>query len=394
MDTVVAHATRRAHAQRHLVGLLIAGAAALALAACNESNTYVPPPPPKVVIAQPVKQSVTRYLEVTGNTAAINEVDLEARVQGWLEEINYKDGTLVKKDTLLFAIEPDTYKAQLDQAKASLASAQAQQLNSQVEYTRQSTLGKSEFSSQAHVDDAKAKLDVANADVATAEANVEIATINVGYTQVTAPFDGIVTRHLVDVGALVGYDGPTKLATIVQMDPMQVYFNVSETVVLRIKEGLAKEGRTVRDIRDVPVEIGLQTEEGFPHKGHLDYIAPDVDPSTGTLEARAVFDNKDLALLPGLFVRVRIPLQTLDDSLLVPDIALGTNQLGKYLLVVGKDDIVAQKSVAVGELYGDLRVIESGLEAEDWVITDGVQRSIPGNAVAPEKTTLTVASGS
>ena len=243
-------------------------------------------------------------------------------------------------------------------------------------------------------DDAKAKMDSASADVANAEANVQIATINLGYTQVSAPFDGIVTRHLADVGALVGYDGPTKLATIVQMDPIYVYFTVSETAVLRIKEGLAKLGRTLRDIHEVPVEIGLQTEEGYPHKGHLDYVAPQVDPSTGTLEARAVLDNKDLSLLPGLFVRVRIPLQKLDDSLLVPDVALGTNQLGKYLLVLGKDDIVEQKPVTIGQLHGDLRVVESGLDSEDWVITDGAQRAVPGNAVDPEKTALVAAGGS
>ena len=138
-----------------------------------------------------------------------------------------------------------------------------------------------------------------------------------------APFDGIVTRHLVSIGQLVGYAGPTKLATIVQIDPIYVYFNVSETVVLRIKEQLAREGKTVREIHDVAVEIGLQTEEGYPHKGKVDYIAPQVDPSTGTLEVRAVFENKDLALLPGLFVRVRVPVQKLDKGLLVDDAAIG-----------------------------------------------------------------------
>ena len=135
----------------------------------------------------------------------------------------------------------------------------------------------------------------------------------------SAPFDGIVTRHLVDVGALVGYSGPTKLATIIQVDPIYVYFNASETVVLRIKEALAKQGKTFKDVQAIPVEVGLQTEDGYPHKGHIDYIAPNVDPSTGTLQVRAVFDNKDVALLPGLFVRVRVPVQKFDNSLLVAD---------------------------------------------------------------------------
>src|SRR5262249_4438186 len=153
-------------------------------------------------------------------------------------------------------------------------------VNAQAEYTRQSTLGRDQFASQAHVDDAKTKLDQATAAVENAKANVELATINLGYTEVAAPFDGIVTRHLADVGALVGYPGPTKLASIVQVDPIYVYFNVAETTVLHIKEQLAKRGLTRSDIQKVPVEIGLQTEDGYPHKGHLDYVAPQVDTET------------------------------------------------------------------------------------------------------------------
>jgi multidrug efflux system membrane fusion protein len=243
------------------------------------------------------------------------------------------------------------------------------------------------------VDDAKSKLDQATAAVDNAKANVELATINLGYTDVTAPFDGIVTRHLVDVGALVGYPGPTKLASIIQMDPIYVYFNVAETTVLRIKEGAAKQGRTRADIQEVPVEIGLQTEDGFPHKGHLDYIAPQVDANTGTLEVRGVFDNKDLKLLPGLFVRVRVPVQRLEKALVVADTALGTSQLGEYLLVVSKDNVVEQRPVKVGARDGQLRVIESGLAPDDWVVTSGVQRAIPGNKVEPDKQQMTVPGG-
>jgi multidrug efflux system membrane fusion protein len=187
----------------------------------------------------------------------------------------------------------------------------------------------------------------------------------------------------------VGYGGPTKLASIVQVDPIRAYFNVSETLVLRVKEALARQGKTVRDIHDVLVEIGLQTEEGYPHKGRLDYIAPQVDPATGTLEARAVFENKDMALLPGLFVRVRIPLQRIDNALLVADTAIGTSQLGDYLLVLGKDNTVEQRQVKTGPLDGQLRIIESGLQPDDWVVTDGINRAVPGSKVEPDRQQMT-----
>jgi membrane fusion protein, multidrug efflux system len=375
------------------VTFLFTGAAMLALTACGDKNAYVAPPPPKVVAAQPLQQPVTRYIELTGNTQSISTVDLEARVQGFLEQINYVDGALVKKDSVLFVIQRNTYEAQLAQAKATLAGNQAAQLNAQIEYDRQAQLQQQQVSTQAKLDDAKQKLDQAIAGVDSAKANLEIAQINLGYTEVAAPFDGIATRHLVNVGALVGYAGPTKLATVVQVDPIYVYFNVSETIVLRIKEGLAKQGKTLRDVGEVPVEIGTQTETGFPHKGKIDYIAPQVDPSTGTLEVRAIFDNKDLALLPGLFVRVRVPVQRLDKGILVDDVAIGTNQLGEYVLIVGKDNTVEQRQVKLGQLSGQLRLVESGLTGDEWVIIEGLQRAVPGNKVDPEKKTMTASTG-
>jgi membrane fusion protein, multidrug efflux system len=375
------------------VTILFSGAAMLAVAGCGEKNAYVAPPPPKVVVAQPLQQPVTRYIELTGNTQAINSVDLEARVQGFLDKINYTDGTLVKKGDVLFEIQRNTYEAQLEQAKATLASNQAAQVNAQIQYDRQLTLQKQEVSTQAKLDDAKQSLDQAIASVEGAKANLEIAQINLGYTEVAAPFDGIATRHLVSVGSLVGYAGPTKLATVVQVDPIWVYFNVSETIVLRVKEALAKEGKTLRDVPEIPVEIGLQTETGYPHKGKLDYISPEVDPSTGTLESRAIFENKNMALLPGLFVRVRIPTQRNDKGILVDDVAIGTSQIGEYVLVVDKDNTVVQRPVKVGQLNGQLRVIESGLTGDEWVIIDGLQRAVAGNKVDPERKTMTASTG-
>jgi len=359
-----------------------------ALAACDgSSNTYVPPPPPAVRVAQPVQEPVTLYFELTGNTAPLNSVDIEARVQGYLQSIDYQDGTTVTKGTKLFGIERDTYQAQLDQAKASLASQQASQVGAKQEYDRQVNLMKQQVTTQTAVDSAKATLDEANAQILNAQANVELATINLGYTEVIAPFDGTVTDHLVDIGTLVGVSGPTKLASIVQTDPIYAYFNVSETQVLLIKDMLRKQGRTFKqtDLPSIPAELGLQSEEGYPHKGHLDYVSPQLDASTGTLQVRALFDNKDKAMLPGLFVRVRVPIRQDEKALLVRDDAIATNQLGSYLLVLGKDGTVEQKQVKTGQREGALRVIESGLDPADWVVIQGIQQAIPGGKVAPEK---------
>ncbi|MFS2180156.1 efflux RND transporter periplasmic adaptor subunit [Rhizobium pisi] len=368
--------------------LFVALAGMAILAGCEESsNTYVPPPPPSVRVAQPVQQPVTLYFELTGNTAPLNSVDIEARVQGYVQSIDYQDGMMVKKGTKLFGIERDTYQAQLDQAKASLASQQASQVGAQQEYDRQLNLMKQQVTTQTAVDSAKATLDEANAAILNAQANLELATINLGYTEVLAPFDGIVTDHLVDIGALVGISGPTKLASIVQTDPLYAYFNVSETQVLMIKEDLVKQGRTFRqtDLPNIPAELGLQTEEGYPHKGHLDYVSPQLDASTGTLQVRALFDNKDHAMLPGLFVRVRVPVGHNDKALLVRDDAIGTNQLGSYVLVLGKDDIIEQKQVKTGQKEGPLRVIDSGLDPADLVVIQGTQLAVPGSKVTPEK---------
>jgi membrane fusion protein, multidrug efflux system len=360
-------------------------AALLVLTACGQQNAYVPPPPPKVVVAQPLQQQVPLYVELTGNLKSYNEVKLEARVQGFLEQQKYVDGANVKKGDTLFVIQQNTYQAQLDQAKATLESNQASQANAQVEYTRQTTLGQQQFASQSRVDDAKTKLAETSAAVLGAQANLEVATINLGYTEVTAPFDGVASRHLVSVGALVGVAGPTELASVVQIDPIYVYFEVAETVVQRVKEALNRQGKMFRDVHDIPVEIGLQIEEGYPHKGVIDYVAPQIDASTGTLQVRGIFDNKDSGLLPGMFARVRVPIRRPEPALLIPDTALGTNQLGRYLLVVNKDNVVEQRTVTIGQVDNGLRVIESGIKPDDWVVIDGIQRAIPSSKVEPDK---------
>jgi membrane fusion protein, multidrug efflux system len=380
---------REGVAQRVSLAGALLGAALLQ--ACNGSdNAYVPPPPTTVHVALPLQQPVTRYFELTGNTAAINSVDVVARVQGIVETIDYQDGMIVPKGTQLFSIQSNTYQAQVDQAKATLASAQAAQVGAKQEYLRQVNLNNQKISTQTALDSAKATFDQANATILNAQASLDLAEINLGYTKVVAPFDGVVTAHLVDVGALVGVAGPTTLATIVQTDPLYANFSVSETQVLMIKEELAAQGKTFRqvDIPTIPVEIGLQGRTDYPFKGHLDYVSPQVDAATGTLAVRAIFDNKEHALLPGLFVRIRAPVGREDKALLVRDDAIGSNQQGRYVLVLGADDAVDQKPVVVGQREGPLRVIESGLEASDWVVTEGIQRAIPGSKVAAEKVTM------
>jgi RND family efflux transporter MFP subunit len=357
--------------------------ALLVLGAC-EQNSFVPPPPPKVDVGLPVQQSITRFLEATGNTAPIQSVDLVARVQGVLQSINYKDGSFVKHGTTLFTIEPETYKFKLEQAQAAEAGAQASVKQSEADYKRQVDLVARQAVSQATLDTSTSTRDNAQANLQQAEANTKIAAVNFGYTNVVAPFDGIVSAHLVSIGELVGAASPTQLATIVQLDPIYVNFNVNEQDVLRIRAEAKRRGMTASDLTQLPIEIGLQTETGYPHKGKLDYAAPTVNLSTGTLAVRGVLPNPDRVLLPGYYVRVRVPFDRQENALLVPDVALGSDQSGRYVLVVNGDNIVEQRKVRTGQLEGDLRVIESGLKPDDRVVIAGLLRAIPGQKVDPQ----------
>ena len=356
----------------------------VALSACEEKNTYVPPPPPGVTVARPVVREVTHYLQATGNTSAINTADLVARVAGFIEAIKYNDGDFVKKGTVLFIIEQKPYELKVQQAEASEKSARASLKRSQADYARQAELVTSGSTTQAKLDDATANRDSAQASLDQSVASLKQAELDYSYTSVAAPFDGIVTRRQVSVGAYVGSGAtPTVLATIVQVDPIYVDFTVNEQDVLRIRAEVRKRGLTPQDLKKVPVEIGLQTDEGYPHRGHLDYAAPTVDASTGTLAARAILDNAKRVMLPGMFVRVRVPTEVEDKALLVPDSSLGNDQSGRYLLVVGKDNVVEQRNVQIGQREGSLRVIAKGLKPDDQVIVAGLLRAIPGQKVNP-----------
>jgi RND family efflux transporter MFP subunit len=353
------------------------------LSAC-EQNSFVPPPPPKVDVGLPAQRNVTRFLEANGTTAPIKMVDLVARVQGVLQSINYQDGTFVKQGTTLFTIEPDTYKLKLEQAQAAEAGAQASLKQAEADFKRQSDLVSRQAVSQATLDQSTSARDNAQANLQQAQVNTKIAAVNYGYTNVVAPFDGIVSAHLVSVGELVGASSPTQLATIVQFDPIYVNFNVNEQDVLRLRAEAKSRGMTANDLRQIPIEVELQTESGYPHKGKLDYAAPTINQSTGTLAVRGVLPNADRVLLPGYYVRVRVPIGQQQDALLVPDVALGSDQAGRYVLVVNGENVVEQRKVQTGPIEGDLRVIESGLKADDRVVVAGLLRAIPGQKVDPQ----------
>jgi RND family efflux transporter MFP subunit len=360
------------------------------LAGCKPENKFVAPPPADISVAVPLQQSVVPFTVLTGNTQAFNTVDLVARVEGFLTQIAYTDGAFVKKGDLLFQIDPTTYIAQVKQSQGQLAAYQAQLVQAQAEFQRQETLLRQGVSAQNTYDTAKAKRDALLADIDAQQAALAVAQVNLGYTKVEAPYDGVVTRHLISVGELVGATAATKLATIVQLDPIYVYFNLSEQEVLSIRSNLGGKRLSLEELAKIPLDIGLMNEEGFPHKGNLNYVSPEVDPTTGTIQVRGLFNNPNRDLLPGFFVRVRVPVALGAQKILaVPNRVVSEDQAGHYVLVVNKDDIVEQKRVKTGQLLvGDYRVITSGLSPDDRVVLTTSGRAVPGGKVAPKSTTL------
>ncbi len=220
------------------------------------------------------------------------------------------------------------------------------------------------------------------------EANLATAIINLSYTRVTAPFDGVVTAHLDAVGTLGGQSGPTRPATIISLNPIYVQFNVAEQDVLRIRVMLQAKGLTLAKLGTVPVDIGLANETGYPRQGVLDYVAPEIDSAIGTLMARARFANPKHTLLSGFFVRVRVPEGKLDKALLIPNTAWASNQQGTYVLVRGAGNRVEQRRVKLSQREGNLRIVSKGLAPDDKVIVSGIERAIPGQVVAPKMTTI------
>jgi RND family efflux transporter MFP subunit len=295
-------------------------------------------------------------------------------------------------------IDPAEYQADLQAAEAELAGAQAQYERAETEYKRADKLFKQKAGAEAEVVKWRVERDVASAEILRTQAKVDRARLNLGYTQVTAPISGRAGREQVEVGNLVGEGEATVLTDITDSDPMYVYFNLNERDLLRVLEiyrGKLNEqgvdpGEVSGEKLDIPVYVGLANEEDYPHEGRYDFAESSVDPDTGTIQLRAIFDNpgRPPALLPGLFARVRLPLDTRPDTPLVTERAIGTDQAGTYLLVVNSENLVERRGVETGQRIDGLIVIEAGIQNDDLVVVDGIQRARPGGRVDPQTTDM------
>jgi RND family efflux transporter MFP subunit len=339
---------------------------------CRKSGDATRTQPPTVTVMTPQTAPVQESVELSGTFDAYQTVNLVARVEGTLTSIDFKDGAYVEKGALLFTIERDTYEEQLKLYEAQLESAEA-------EYQRQLKLAKQNATSVANVEKWLSQRDQARAQVA-------LSKINLGYTRITAPFNGRIGKHLVDVGNLVGGSaGVTQLATIQQLQPLYVSFNMNEREVLRAIEKMRKAGIEVKQgIGSIPVFVGLTSEKGFPHRGVLDFAANEVDTSSGTVELRAEFANTEKLFFPGLFARVRIPFGDPAPTLVVPNRAVSNDQAGDFVLVVDSKNVVVRKNVKTGpKTDTGMRAIEKGLEASDRVIVEGLVDARIGETVEP-----------
>jgi RND family efflux transporter MFP subunit len=367
-------------------------------AACDQQNQYVKPPPPKVTIAKPLQQAIIDYLEFTGTTHAFEEVEMRARVAGFLQSIEFTPGNLVEKGDLLFVIDPREYEAELNAAEAELGSAEATLKRAQTEFDRAQKLFKQKAGAETDVVKWRGERDVARAAVLRAKAKVEKAGLDLSYTKVTAPLSGRVSRNLVDLGNLVGESEPTLLTTVTRYDPMYVYFNLNERDLLKVmamnRNEIEKKGLDPAKDTEAKAEIslfmGLANEEGYPHEGKLDFAESSVDAGTGTLQLRGVFSNPGSSpvLIPGLFTRLRMPVEKRENALLVTERAIGSDQSGRYLLTVNSENVVEKKPIRMGQLVDGLRVIEEGLQPDDRVVVNGLQRARPGAKVDPEQTDM------
>ena len=355
---------------------------------CDAPNEYVAPPPPKVTVSPPSREAVTEYLEFTGTTRAVATVEVRARVRGYLETVHFEEGQVVEKGKLLFTIDRDEFEIAEKQADAAvndaqaafdLAKAKAMRVKEAVEKKAVSVLEGLEADAQR--DQARAMLERRNAEL-------EKVQLDLSYTGISAPIAGRVGAKLVHEGNLVGSSENTLLTTIVQYSPIYADFDMSERhlLALRKKAGddVKSPGEQLEKIKQIPLELGLANEDGYPHKGNIYYIDQTVDADTGTLLIRGVFQNVPVKILPGFFVRVRTPHLERPDALLVPERALGSDQGGRYVLVVDDENVVQHRRVVIGQRVGEQRVIDSGLKPEDRVIVNGMLRARPGGKVDPQ----------
>lgn len=343
---------------------------------------------PEIPVAKPTVQAVTDYTIVTGTVASANIVKIIARVEGYLDKIHFADGALVKKDDLLFTVQQAQYKAQLQQAQAQLLAQEAALAYAKTEVVRYTALYNKHAATATEVDKWVYQKAAAEAGILGAQGQVEVSKLNLDYTEVRAPFDGLMGKHLVDPGNVVGGGGQqTALAEITQLDPIYVTATLSEQQVLDIRANVGQHRFSPAELLKIPLDVGLENATSFPYHGFIEFVAPQFDPTTGTLQIRGVFDNPDRNLLPGLFVRMRVPAgHKVQGAVLAPARAIGEDQGGQYLMLVNKDDVVEQRYVKAAEQVGDLRVITSGLSPDDLIVVGDLWRVSPGLKVVPKLT--------
>lgn len=355
------------------------------VAGCGKEQERTPLPLPIVTTAQPTKRTVTDWDEFTGRFDAVEQVDIRARVTGFVASVNFTDGAIVKAGDLLYVIDPRPYEAVAVQAQGQLADGKAKVDLAQRELVRAETLIKTDAVSQDVVDQRREQLAAAEAATLQAQGSLQHANLDVEFTQVRAPITGRISRHLVTVGNLVqgSESGATLLTSIVSLDPIQLYFDMDESTYLRNSRVWFEGKRPSSRDTPNPVQIELTGETKPSHEGKMDFLDNRLDVGTGTLRGRAIVPNRDLSILPGQFARVRVIGSTPYEALLLPDTAIATDQSRKIVFVVKANDTMEARAVTLGPLDGGLRVIREGLKFDDRVIVDGLQRARVGAKVAP-----------
>ena len=343
--------------------------------------------PAPVDVAKPVVEKVVDWDEFTGRFSAVERVDLRPRVSGYLEEITFKDGQIVKKGDVLFKIDPRPFQAVLDSANAELNAAQAAQSNAEVDFERTQELTSDGSVSVSVLDASRAAKLQADAQVIIAEAAIRSAQLNVDFTQVVAPLSGRISDAKVSIGSLVVQNNTT-LATLVTTDPIYLEFTGSEADFLKYSRLNITGEREISRTAANPVEARLSDESGWPHKGKMDFVDNELDQNAGTIRGRAIFDNPDQIFLPGLFARLRLIGSQEYEAMLLPDEAIIADQNNKIVFTVDESGEVSQKVVEPGALHKGLRVVRKGIEKDDLVVVSGVQRAQPGQKVKPNEVTI------
>jgi RND family efflux transporter MFP subunit len=364
-------------------------ALATLVASCGEGPKQGGPPPPAVTIAKPAKRTVTDFDEYVGRFAAINSVEVRARVSGYLEGVHFKDGQIVKQGDLLFTIDKRPFQNTLEQARANLAQAKSNLTFTEADYTRGQQLVRDKTITDQTFEQRSQAYRNAQASVSNNEAAVRQAELDIEFTELRAPVNGRIGDRRVSPGNLVtgGTAGNTTLlATIVSTDPIYFEFTFDEASFLRY-ERMSKTGNDIAS-RSAGVQVALKLidEQDFAHNGDMDFVDNAIDRSTGTIRGRAVFANPNNIFTPGMFARVRVPGSPSYEALLVPDAAIGTEQARKFVLTVNADNTVVPKYVTLGQTTADnLRVIKNGLSPDDRVIVNGLLRARPGQKVTPQE---------